>query len=78
VVELRFHTDEERDDALPLVKSVGERHEALADRILVYTSNGEVDADRLARDGVAPASVLVRRASLEDVFLTLTGRSLEE
>jgi lipooligosaccharide transport system ATP-binding protein len=44
----------------------------------VYTSNGEADADRLTNDGVRPDSVLVRRSSLEDVFLTLTGRTLEE
>jgi lipooligosaccharide transport system ATP-binding protein len=78
VVELRFRTDEEREDALPQVAKVGERYEALADRILVYTSNGEADADRLTNNGVRPDSVLVRRSSLEDVFLTLTGRTLEE
>jgi lipooligosaccharide transport system ATP-binding protein len=78
VLELRFHTDDERDDALPLVKAVGERHEVLADRILIYTTHGEAAADRVTADGVEPASVLVRRASLEDVFLTLTGRTLEE
>jgi lipooligosaccharide transport system ATP-binding protein len=78
VVELRFRTDEEREDALPRVAAIGERYEALADRILVYTSNGEADADRLTNDGVRPDSVLVRRSSLEDVFLTLTGRTLEE
>jgi lipooligosaccharide transport system ATP-binding protein len=78
VVELRFRTDEEREQALPRVATVGQRYEALADRILVYTSNGEADADRLTDDGVRPDSVLVRRSSLEDVFLTLTGRTLEE
>src|SRR5919108_5978717 len=66
VVELRFRTDEEREDALPHVAAVGERYEALADRILVYTSNGEADADRLTNDGVRPDSVLVRRNSPED------------
>jgi lipooligosaccharide transport system ATP-binding protein len=78
VVELRFRTDEDREEALPRVAAIGERYEALADRILVYTSNGEADADRLSNDGVRPDSVLVRRSSLEDVFLTLTGRTLEE
>jgi lipooligosaccharide transport system ATP-binding protein len=68
----------ELEHALPRVASVGQRYEALADRILVYTSDGEGDAERLADDGVKPASVLVRRSSLEDVFLTLTGRTLEE
>jgi lipooligosaccharide transport system ATP-binding protein len=78
VVELRFRNDDDREAALPHVAAVGHRYEALAERILVYTSNGEADADRLARDGVKPESVLVRRSTLEDVFLTLTGRSLEE
>jgi lipooligosaccharide transport system ATP-binding protein len=78
VVELRFRSDDDREAALPHVAAVGHRYEALAERILVYTSDGEADADRLARDGVKPESVLVRRSTLEDVFLTLTGRSLEE
>src|SRR4029450_526800 len=78
VVELRFRTDEDREEALPRVAAIGERYEALAARILVYPSNGEADADRLSNDGVRPDSVLVRRSSLEDVFLTLTGRTLEE
>jgi lipooligosaccharide transport system ATP-binding protein len=78
VVELRFRTDDERQRALPRVASIGQRYEALADRILVYTSDGEADAERLAHDGVRSDSVLVRRSTLEDVFLTLTGRTLEE
>jgi lipooligosaccharide transport system ATP-binding protein len=78
VVELRFGTDEERQKALPRVASIGQRYEPLADRILVYAADGEAAAERLALDGVKPESVLVRRSTLEDVFLTLTGRSLEE
>ena len=78
VVELRFHADEDRQEALPRVASIGEQYEPLADRILVYTADGEAVAERLALDGVKPDSVLVRRSTLEDVFLTLTGRTLEE
>ncbi len=78
VVELRFGTDGERQEALPRVAAVAQRYEALADRILVYTADGEGEAERLAHDGVKPESVLVRRSTLEDVFLTLTGRTLEE
>src|SRR4030081_3452424 len=51
VVELRFNTDDEREEALPRVASVGQRYEALADRILVYTSDGEGDAERLPPRG---------------------------
>jgi lipooligosaccharide transport system ATP-binding protein len=78
VVELRFRTDEEHQDALPRVASAAQRYEDLPDRILVYTGDGEAVAERLALDGVKPDSVLVRRSTLEDVFLTLTGRTLEE
>ena len=78
VVELRFHSDEDRQKALPRVASIAQQYEPLADRILVYTADGEAAAERLALDGVKPDSVLVRRSTLEDVFLTLTGRTLEE
>jgi lipooligosaccharide transport system ATP-binding protein len=60
------------------VALIGEQYEPLADRILVYTADGEAVAERLTLDGVKPDSVLVRRSTLEDVFLTLTGRTLEE
>jgi lipooligosaccharide transport system ATP-binding protein len=46
--------------------------------VLVYASHGDETAARLAGAGVHPESVLVRRASLEDVFLHLTGRTLDE
>jgi lipooligosaccharide transport system ATP-binding protein len=78
VVELRFHADDDREQALPRVAEIAERYEALAERILIYTADGEAAAERLALDGVKPDSVLVRRSTLEDVFLTLTGRTLEE
>jgi len=57
---------------------VAERVEELADRILVYTDDGEHLQGELARTGLRPLSALVRRSSLEDVFLRLTGRSLVE
>jgi len=50
--------------------------EALPDRHLLYTADGEHLQVELARRGVRPLSALVRRSSLEDVFLRLTGRSL--
>jgi lipooligosaccharide transport system ATP-binding protein len=46
--------------------------------VLIYTDKGEADLEALTTDGVRPEAVLVRRSSLEDVFLTLTGRSLDE
>ncbi|MGZ8764460.1 MAG: ABC transporter ATP-binding protein, partial [Acidimicrobiia bacterium] len=78
VVELRFRSDAEQSAALPQLRQVGSRIEELADRVLLYTDKGEADVERLAVEGVHPETLLVRRASLEDVFLTLTGRTLEE
>ncbi len=78
VLELRFAGEDERDAAMRAIEKVADRFEVVADRVLVYSANGEADADRLAGMGVRPESLLVRRGSLEDVFLTLTGRALEE
>jgi lipooligosaccharide transport system ATP-binding protein len=78
VVEMRFDADDDRAKALALVEQAGQAHEALTDRILIYTADGEQEVEQLAHAGVHPESVLVRRSSLEDVFLRLTGRTLEE
>ena len=78
VVELRFADEEERTNALRRLEKDGERVEPLADRVLVYTADGEAAAERMAADGLHQDSLLVRRSTLEDVFLSLTGRTLEE
>src|SRR4029453_11272165 len=78
VVELRFATPEAQDDALPRLAGLGERVEPVAVRVLVYSEFACDPAARLAGAEVHPESVLVRRASLEDVFLHLTGRTLDE
>ncbi|MEU3187529.1 hypothetical protein ABZ707_25515 [Streptomyces sp. NPDC006923] len=52
------------------------RTEALSDRLLLYTDDGEATLAAAHARGITPVTALVRRASLEDVFLTLTGRSL--
>jgi lipooligosaccharide transport system ATP-binding protein len=75
VTELRFpvgvqETLEGRLDDL------GERIELLPDRVLVYSDDGEAVAVAAHQRGLVPETVLVRRSSLEDVFLRLTGRSL--
>ena len=75
VVELRFAVDEQ-ERHLTAVDGVGERVEVLPDRLLVYTADGDAVLAELAGRGVAPLSSLVRRATLEDVFLHLTGRTL--
>jgi lipooligosaccharide transport system ATP-binding protein len=58
------------------VADLAERVEVLADRLLLYVSDGEEVLRRVHERGLQPVSSLVRRASLEDVFLRLTGRSL--
>src|SRR5205814_10366553 len=75
VVELRFGGTDS-DDAAGKVNGIGERVEILPDRILLYAGDGDAAADEVHRRGLTPASVLVRRSSLEDVFLHLTGRTL--
>jgi lipooligosaccharide transport system ATP-binding protein len=78
VVDVRFQSPEARDAALPLLQPVGERVEALTDRVLVYVDDADVVADMVAVEGLHPESVHARRATLEDVFLILTGRTLED
>jgi lipooligosaccharide transport system ATP-binding protein len=78
VVELRFRDEHEQQAVVPLLKKLATRAEELPDRVLLYSDHGEADVERLSAEGIRPESLLVRRSSLEDVFLTLTGRSLEE
>jgi lipooligosaccharide transport system ATP-binding protein len=85
VLELRFRALEgELDDGAHLelrfraLEGLAERMEQLPDRLLVYTSDGEATAAAAYERGLRPSSVLVRRGTLEDVFLRLTGRSLVE
>ena len=77
VLELRFGS--ERNAALvDHLRGYAERIEALPDRVLLYTEDGEAALAAVHRDGLEPVTSLVRRSSLEDVFLRLTGRSLVE
>ncbi len=62
----------------PQIADIGDRQEVLPDRILIYSDNGERDLAELTKRGHHPTTSLVRRSSLEDVFLRLTGRSLVE
>jgi lipooligosaccharide transport system ATP-binding protein len=76
VLELRFPIDS--TPALDGLDGLAERIEALPDRVLLYTSDGEAAATAVHALGLRPESILVRRSTLEDVFLRLTGRSLIE
>jgi len=75
VLELRFDTDDHGQLA-EAIAGIGERVEILPDRLLVYTEDGDAAAAEVCQRGVRPLSSLVRRSTLEDVFLHLTGRTL--
>ena len=77
VVELRFAVGEQ-EAAAPRVEGLAERVEVLPDRILLYAMDGEAALEQAHARGLRPLSSLVRRSSLEDVFLRLTGRTLVE
>jgi lipooligosaccharide transport system ATP-binding protein len=56
----------------------GARPEVLADRVLLYVPDGDSALAAVLGTGLQPITSLVRRSTLEDVFLRLTGRSLED
>lgn len=75
VVEVRFGADRNEVIAKEL-EGMGDRIEVLPDRILIYTEHGETLLAKIIESGKNPITSLVRRSSLEDVFLRLTGRTL--
>ena len=77
VLELRFGSDKNAD-AVALLEGIGDRIETLPDRVLVFVRDGEHALEEVTRRGIEPITSLVRRSSLEDVFLRLTGRTLVE
>ena len=77
VLEVRFGS-EQNAGAAGKLEGIGDRLEVLPDRVLVYADDGEAALVEVTRRGLQPLTSLVRRSSLEDVFLRLTGRSLIE
>ncbi|MEY4019247.1 MAG: hypothetical protein RLZZ590_547 [Actinomycetota bacterium] len=77
VLEVRFGSSKNAEVADQL-NGIGDRIEILPDRILIYSENGEADLHTILTRGLEPVTSLVRRSSLEDVFLRLTGRTLVE
>jgi lipooligosaccharide transport system ATP-binding protein len=79
VAELRFGVGSEgesHDVLAEKIADLGDRVEVLPDRLLVYTADGEEVVAKVHERGLQPVAVLVRRSTLEDVFLRLTGRTL--
>jgi lipooligosaccharide transport system ATP-binding protein len=77
VVELRFPVGEQ-DAAISKLDGIATRIEELPDRVLLYTSNGDETTNQVTERGIHPEAIVVRRSTLEDVFLRLTGRTLVE
>jgi len=75
VLEMRFPVGVQ-ETILDRLDGLAKRTEVLPDRVLLYTGNGEDTADEVAHRGLEPESLVVRRSTLEDVFLRLTGRTL--
>ena len=81
VLEVRFGSDRNAEVGAQLARAQGvdgHRVEVLPDRVLIYSDNGEAELVKITEAGLRPVTSLVRRSSLEDVFLRLTGRSLVE
>ena len=77
VLELRFGSDN-NEAVAEMLRDKCERLEVLPDRILLYSENAEKTLEEIMKSGQHPRTSLVRRSSLEDVFLRLTGRTLIE
>jgi lipooligosaccharide transport system ATP-binding protein len=78
VLELRFSSAEHDQAAQKLADAPAERIEVLADRVLLYVADGDAALAAVRGIGLEPVTSLVRRSTLEDVFLRLTGRRLED
>jgi lipooligosaccharide transport system ATP-binding protein len=77
VLEVRFGSGR-NDQVADQLRQMCDRIEVLPDRILMYAEDGESLLEEVVAKHLKPITSLVRRSSLEDVFLRLTGRSLIE
>jgi lipooligosaccharide transport system ATP-binding protein len=75
VVELRFPPGVQ-ETVIDRLDGIAKRTEALPDRVLLYTDDGDATSTEIAERGITPETTVVRRSTLEDVFLRLTGRML--
>ena len=76
VLELRFPPGQQEEWVAKVKDLLPERMEVTADRMLIYAGDGDEFLARVRGAGVEPLTELVRRSTLEDVFLHLTGRTL--
>jgi len=76
VLELRFPPGQQEEWVAKIKDLAPERMEVTADRMLLYAADGDEFLERVRAAGIEPITELVRRSSLEDVFLHLTGRTL--
>jgi lipooligosaccharide transport system ATP-binding protein len=76
VVELRFPPGQQEEWVAKIKDLSPERMEVTADRMLLYAADGDEFLERVRAVGIEPLTELVRRSTLEDVFLHLTGRTL--
>jgi len=76
VLELRFAVGVQEQLDPSVLDGIAKRIEVLPDRLLLYADDGEAASVEVHRRGLAPEVTLVRRSTLEDVFLRLTGRTL--
>ena len=77
VVELRFPIGLQ-ETALEDLQGLAKRTEILPDRVLLYTDDADATVEAIIERRLEPETTVVRRSSLEDVFLRLTGRSLDD
>jgi lipooligosaccharide transport system ATP-binding protein len=77
VLEVRFGSERNKE-MVEILRPLADRIEVLPDRILLYAEDGEQLLEQITAKGIHPNTSLVRRSSLEDVFLRLTGRTLVE
>jgi lipooligosaccharide transport system ATP-binding protein len=78
VVELRFAPDVDTAATGRELRCLADRVEILPGRLLLYAADGDALLAAIHLRGIAPLSSLVRRSTLEDVFLRLTGRTLKD
>ena len=77
VVELRF-ANGNKDETVLALDGLAKRSEVLADRVLLYTEDADSTQETMHARGIHADQLLVRRSTLEDVFLRLTGRGLND